>query len=467
MREAPGAPAGTRGLEQSEQSEQSEQRAAEPAGPASWAFAAFEAGRDAMLVLDDERYVVYVNPATCLLAGVAAEALIGRRMDDFAPPQTRDTYDAVWTSFLLDGYHEGEYEMLFDGGSPIAVESTIVARIAPGRHLLILRDVSERRLAAAEREHLATVLDVSDDAITAIFQDGLFSIWNRGAENLYGYTAEEAIGQPLNLVVPPGGRVKADERWHQIMRGERLDAVESERVTKDGRTVVVATSLSPIFDPAGEIIGVAAIGRDITQAKEAEAAIAQAHASIVETSRLTAQFNNELERLARVDSLTGLKNRRGIEETLQATLSGARRRRQCFAVLLIDVDHFKHVNDTLGHQAGDAVLLATAQTMRSTLRAEDAIGRWGGEEFLVVLPDTDAQAAVMVAERIRTRLVSEPRITDQRAAVTVTIGAAVWTSGGMDELLSLADAALYAGKAAGRDTVRLGTADLQAVPVPA
>ena len=172
------------------------------------------------------------------------------------------------------------------------------------------------------------------------------------------------------------------------------------------------------------------------------------------------RLNGELDRLARVDPLTGVRNRRDIEEGLLAALSASRRHKSTLALLLIDIDHFKHINDTQGHQAGDAVLTATAQTIKSMLRIEDILGRWGGEEFLAVLPHTDADGALTIAERLRARVATpKPGGSDPRAAITVTIGAAVWTSGGMDDLISRADHALYAGKAAGRDTVHLAPLD--------
>jgi diguanylate cyclase (GGDEF)-like protein len=169
-----------------------------------------------------------------------------------------------------------------------------------------------------------------------------------------------------------------------------------------------------------------------------------------------AELNGELERLARIDPLTGLKNRRDIEETLVGALSSARRYESSLSVLLIDIDHFKDVNDTRGHQAGDAVLRSTAQTIAQALRTEDAVGRWGGEEFLAVLPHTDARGAVVIAERLRAQVARPgPGRSDPRAAMTVTIGVAEWASGGMDDLISRADHALYAGKDSGRDNVQL------------
>ena len=180
---------------------------------------------------------------------------------------------------------------------------------------------------------------------------------------------------------------------------------------------------------------------------------------LLRTRTRLASLNADLHRLARVDGLTGLSNRRDIEDTLLGALSAARRHHSSLAVLLVDIDHFKRVNDTHGHQAGDAVLTATGQTIAMALRTEDSVGRWGGEEFLVVLPDTDARGALIIAERLRAHTAKPGSgSVDPRHAITVTIGAASWQSGGMDDLINRADHALYAGKAAGRNNVQLSAA---------
>ncbi len=168
-------------------------------------------------------------------------------------------------------------------------------------------------------------------------------------------------------------------------------------------------------------------------------------------------LNAELARLAAVDPLTGLRNRRAIDEYLHDALSVARRHDLPLSVLVIDVDHFKNVNDTLGHRSGDAVLYHAAHVLDGALRTEDAIGRWGGEEFLVVLPGTDEEGALHATERLREALAAD-QPEDARVhglAVTVTIGVAEWRGEEMDELVSRADGALYIGKSSGRDTIRV------------
>jgi diguanylate cyclase (GGDEF)-like protein len=168
-------------------------------------------------------------------------------------------------------------------------------------------------------------------------------------------------------------------------------------------------------------------------------------------------LNHELARLAAVDPLTGLRNRRAIEQYLSDSLSAARRHGLALSLLIIDVDHFKAFNDRLGHQQGDAVLAHAARVLDDALRAEDAIGRWGGEEFLVVLPGTDEEGALHVTERLREALGSDQpeHAQEHELPVTITIGLVEWTDETIGELVSRADAALYLGKGAGRDTVHV------------
>ncbi|MGH2883399.1 MAG: GGDEF domain-containing protein, partial [Solirubrobacteraceae bacterium] len=169
------------------------------------------------------------------------------------------------------------------------------------------------------------------------------------------------------------------------------------------------------------------------------------------------RLNTELARLAAVDPLTGLRNRRAIGEYLYDAVSAARRHDHSLSVLVVDIDHFKSINDTLGHRSGDAVLEHTARVLDGALRTEDAIGRWGGEEFLVVLPNTDEDGALRATERLRDALAGDQpeEARSHRLPVTITIGVAEWHHDEMDELVSRADSALYLGKAAGRDTVQV------------
>jgi two-component system cell cycle response regulator len=165
----------------------------------------------------------------------------------------------------------------------------------------------------------------------------------------------------------------------------------------------------------------------------------------------------QLEHVSRTDYLTTLHNRRHMEEHLRMLTSAAKRHGFPLGVLLVDVDHFKQINDEHGHQVGDEVLVHVAQRLRDTTRTEDALGRWGGEEFLVLLPHTGVEEARALGERLRAAVCGAPIVTPAGdVTVTVSIGGAVAVATGGEELLRLADDRLYAAKAAGRDQVLIG-----------
>ena len=159
-----------------------------------------------------------------------------------------------------------------------------------------------------------------------------------------------------------------------------------------------------------------------------------------------------LESLLFEDPLTRLSNRRFILTQLGGMISGARRHQRSLAVAVIDIDHFKAINDRHGHAEGDRVLAAVARELRAHLRAEDQLGRLGGEEFLALLPDTGATAAPAAAEKIRGSVI--------RTGITVSVCWAAWEGEGPEELLQRADDALYAAKARGRNCVRGAPATL-------
>ena len=151
----------------------------------------------------------------------------------------------------------------------------------------------------------------------------------------------------------------------------------------------------------------------------------------------------ELDSISRTDHLTGLYNRRHAEEHLRGALAAARRRGHSVAVLLLDVDHFKQVNDTRGHSGGDDVLFEVAQALSGVVRAEDVIARWGGEEFFVCAQHSDLGDTEVLAERLRTAVA-------ERCGVTISVGATV-TSGEQEGLIEAADRNLYTAKQTGRD----------------
>jgi PAS domain S-box-containing protein len=152
------------------------------------------------------------------------------------------------------------------------------------------QQLADRRRSEIVQQNLASVLDASDDAITTCSLDGVFLTWNRGAEMLYGYTAAEAVGQPLDLIIPPGQRATDHLNWERLLNDEPVRSLETVRITKDGRTVVVSVTRTLVIDPTLGVVGVASVGRDITHQTRAQSLLAEAHAQAVAASELKSQF---------------------------------------------------------------------------------------------------------------------------------------------------------------------------------
>jgi len=174
------------------------------------------------------------------------------------------------------------------------------------------------------------------------------------------------------------------------------------------------------------------------------------------TLMITQRLRHDLHQQARLDVLTQRPNRLFMQEKMVATFHA----RQPFSVLIIDIDHFKHVNDSYGHAAGDAALRQVAERLSTALRPEDVLGRWGGEEFIVLLPGAAEQHAIQVAERLRLTCAAAPfSLAGHQSHITVSIGIAIATSWpqvlSLETLLSTADKALYTAKENGRNQIQL------------
>jgi diguanylate cyclase (GGDEF)-like protein len=191
---------------------------------------------------------------------------------------------------------------------------------------------------------------------------------------------------------------------------------------------------------------------DVSQLKAAQNALAEAHAELSLKSR-------ELERAAATDNLTGLLNRRRIDEILARECDSAQRYAQPLSVILVDIDHFKAVNDSCGHLLGDRVLQAVAAILAGNVRKPDWVSRWGGEEFLIVCPHTDMDGALSLAEHLRLTVERAVLSGDRRETCSFGV-AARQSAGSVAELLERADAALYRAKRGGRNRVEAdGVAD--------
>ena len=232
--------------------------------------------------------------------------------------------------------------------------------------------------------------------------------------------------------------------YERLGRGEYVEPFETERMTKDGRRLEIALSLSPIKDQFGGVIGFSGIGRDITERRRTE---------------------DRIRRLALHDSLTSLPNRALFQDRLQQALAEARRHDRRVALLLLDLDHFKDINDTLGHTAGDRFLKEVAQRLDACVRASDTVARLGGDEFALILTELRQPEDAAVLARRAVRMVAEGmRLDNQEIQTTASIGITIYPtdSEDADQLLRYADLALYRAKAEGRNTYRFYAAAMGA-----
>jgi diguanylate cyclase (GGDEF)-like protein/PAS domain S-box-containing protein len=301
---------------------------------------------------------------------------------------------------------------------------------------IAIRDVTERRRADEARAWLAAIVDSSSEAIVGLGPDGMIQSWNAGAERLYGYLPSEAIGRPASILFAPEHAAERERMLRSVLAGQVSSVhLESDDVAADGTRIAVALTASPIRDASGLIAGVARITRDVSERKRLEVELA---------------YN------ADHDPLTALFNRRRFGVELAREVAHAERYPDTAgSLILADVDHFKYVNDTLGHRTGDNVLTAVAGALRGRLRETDVVARVGGDEFAVILTHTRVDTALTVARALCEAVGSlAPSADDHAVRTTLSIGIAP-LGGGLsgDDSMAIADMAMYEAKKQGRDRV--------------
>lgn len=309
------------------------------------------------------------------------------------------------------------------------------------------------RLSPDPMEIYQRIFECAPDALLVIDQAGRIVLANMQAETLFGYPSRALIGQPVDMLVPhrfaavhAGHRDRYMQEAHIRPMGKTGDLFALHR---NGKEFPVDIMLSPmILDGARLVLCVV---RDITERKAAEDELARQD---LELRRLHA----ELELLANHDGMTGLYNWRAFYEYADQMLKTALRRREHVTLLMIDLDHFKRVNDRFGHAEGDRVLQAVASTLKATAREIDIVARHGGEEFVVAALGLNEAESLVAAERLRTAIAT---IENMKTHITASIGIATLepqegkheTRRLVTELLDQADRALYGAKRNGRNQV--------------
>jgi diguanylate cyclase (GGDEF)-like protein/PAS domain S-box-containing protein len=287
---------------------------------------------------------------------------------------------------------------------------------------------------------LASIVESSREAIWSRTPDGNIASWNQGAEQLFGYTAKEIIGQHMSVLWPSDEAAALSAEAERMNRhGIHLFNDDAVRLRSDGTELSVAITGSPIRDAADHIIGAAVTARDVSEKKEVE---------------------KRLYRLAYFDPLVELPNRALLEEELAKAVEKSVKNNQLMAFHYLDLDHFKDVNDSFGHQVGDAMLKNVARRITGAVRMDDVVGRLGGDEFGIIQSVITAEIdATHLAERLLQRLSAPFRSDDRDIAAGASIGTVlidlseVRTLEPIEaarDLLQRAEIALYEAKTAGR-----------------
>jgi diguanylate cyclase (GGDEF)-like protein/PAS domain S-box-containing protein len=392
--------------------------------------------------LDREGVITYISPAVEGVTDFKPEELFGRSGRELVHPDDLPILqqDAMagheFRLLTRDGQYKwmrSSLQRLEENGEPAGVRGILV-------------DITERKRAEdalrASEERYRNLVNTAQDAIYTVSPKGELTSLNAAFKTLTGWAPEEWIGKSFAPIVHPDDLSVALDVLKRVLGGETA-SFELRIKSKSGDYLIAEFSAAPLVED-GRITGLLGVGRDVTEKRKAQETIRQ---------------------LAYHDGLTGLPNRALFEDRLQVALAQAQRQRQMVAVMFLDVDRFKLVNDTMGHSGGDILLKSVAEELSGAIRDGDTVARVGGDEFTLLLPAINGEGdAVVVAERIL-ETIKHPRFVEgQEFSVTTSIGITIFPQDGsdVDTLLRNADTAMYRAKERGRDNFQLYTPAMNA-----
>ena len=399
---------------------------------------------------DEEATLRYVSPRIEELTGVTAQELVGSADSWYGcvhPDDVQRVRRAEAESFRDGTELDCAYRIIHRDGTVFHVwDRDVVVRDDEGNPLFtqgVVLDITPLRTVQAElraeRDRAQRYLDVASVTLLALDLDGRVTMLNRTGHALFGYPDGELIGVDyFATCLPADSAERLRAAFSSRLPADDIDAeAEIEIACRDGSTRLVIWRTNVLRD-AGRPVGLLCSGTDITDRRRAQEQIAH---------------------MAYHDSLTGLPNRAMLREHLDLALARATRNGDSVALLYVDLDDFKLVNDGLGHAAGDELLQTMAARLRARLREEDLLAREGGDEFLVVLADLDDDPevrALSVGEGLIDALRAPLRLSDTEFEVNGSVGVSIFPRDASDAegLLAHADSAMYEAKAAGRGQVR-------------
>lgn len=407
--------------------------------------------------------IQYANDLLCSISQYSQQELIGQKHTILNSGYHPDSFFAnLWKTISVGKVWRGQIRNRRKDGSFYWADTTIVPFLdsdsKPYQYIAVQTDITAAKEAAAvltrgkedleamvmerttdlqERQVLLQkITSAAQDAIIMIDDQDNITFWNEAAEKTFGFSENQAMGRKLHdLIMPPQYRSRFEPGFMQFSQTGQGNFIGARRevvaMRHDGTEFPVELSLSAVrIKERWTALGIA---RDITERKAAEAALSQ---------------------LASTDPLTGIANRRRLDTELEQEMKRAERYHTPLSIVMFDVDHFKKVNDTYGHPVGDRVLIDLATLIAGNIRTHDLLARWGGEEFVILTHNCEAEVAANLSEKLRSAI--EEFEFHTVGKVTCSFGVTSFHPGeSVHELVSRADKALYLAKMRGRNCVEI------------
>ncbi len=446
---------------------------------------------DVIWVMDlPARRFSYISPSVKQLRGYTPEEIMAQPLEAAMTPESAARVGArmqARQAAIAAGQSDNELDAIEvdqphkDGH---IVHTEVVTRYLLGTEgrptslLGVSRDITVRKrqelALRASEEHFRMLAENMGDIVWKADSQMRFTYINDADRRIRGFAREEVIGRPIADTLTPHGKVLLAElgakRRAAEAAGDKGKAMRFEvpQRCKDGGEVWSEILTMPMYDPDGQITGFQGVGRDITERKRKETAQASSQQALENQLREAERQTSDLREQSIRDPLTGVFNRRYLDETLPRELARAQREGYPVVITMIDLDHFKRVNDAHGHAAGDDVLKALAALLKNGARESDIVCRYGGEEFVTIMPNASLNQVQQRVESWRTALQAMAvACGSTQVHVTLSAGIAGFPDHGdtRDLLLSRADDMLYQSKRDGRNRVTVfGTSS---PPLPA
>ena len=389
------------------------------------------------------------NPAAENIFGYNREEVIGKHITELILPEDiKELVEGIFQDMLTgkDGdSHSINENITKDGRRIICDWYNTALKDVDGRSIgmaSLVNDITERihteEALKESEERLKTILSATPDPIVIYSSQGETEYLNPSFVEVFGWTLDELRGKRIPFVPDNQEQITSEKTKELLGSGNKVQ-FETQRLTKQGSSIDVIISASCIKNLNGKISKLVVILKDITDQKQAKQELKL--------------LNLKLEHEATHDPLTGALNRRAILDILSKELNRAKRRNTKLSIGLCDIDHFKLVNDKYGHQVGDDVLCSFIKAIQNTLRPYDLLGRYGGEEFLLVMPDSTMSAEEGLYERLRAKIADNKMMT-RSGGVSITVSIGITSNTGnetIETMIAKADAALYRAKENGRN----------------